>query len=135
MSSWIMLKWRFLRFRFPAEHFNKLLGIMSTFSAIASLFQFPLFLWEAASLDNVLYVSWTKFLAIFPLLASIFASFFLPSFYTAFLSYLHFSQLLFFACFFLPKFSQLSFLFILILDSFPFCWGPQFYPTLFFASF
>ncbi|KAG8198507.1 hypothetical protein JTE90_017373 [Oedothorax gibbosus] len=47
----------YLRIRFPAEHFNKLLGIMSTFSAIASLFQFPLFLWESSSLDNVLYVN------------------------------------------------------------------------------
>ncbi|GFY79127.1 hypothetical protein TNIN_187591 [Trichonephila inaurata madagascariensis] len=42
-------------FRFPAEHFNRLLGIMSTVSAVASLLQFPLFLWEASSLQNVLY--------------------------------------------------------------------------------
>ncbi|GIY57591.1 solute carrier family 43 member 3 [Caerostris darwini] len=47
----------YLRIRFPAEHFNRLLGIMSTFSAVASLFQFPLFLWEASSLQNVLYVN------------------------------------------------------------------------------
>uniref|UniRef100_A0A2L2YQ53 Solute carrier family 43 member 3 n=1 Tax=Parasteatoda tepidariorum TaxID=114398 RepID=A0A2L2YQ53_PARTP len=47
----------YLRIRFPAEHFNKLLGIMSTMSAIASLFQFPLFLWEASSPKSVLYVN------------------------------------------------------------------------------
>ncbi|GFX15999.1 solute carrier family 43 member 3 [Trichonephila clavipes] len=47
----------YLRIRFPAEHFNRLLGIMSTVSAVASLLQFPLFLWEASSLQNVLYVN------------------------------------------------------------------------------
>ncbi|CAL1299553.1 unnamed protein product [Larinioides sclopetarius] len=47
----------YLRIRFPAEHFNRLLGIMSTCSAIFCLFQFPLFIWESSSRQNVLYVN------------------------------------------------------------------------------
>ncbi|KFM70027.1 Solute carrier family 43 member 3, partial [Stegodyphus mimosarum] len=47
----------YLRIRFPAEHFNKLLGIMSTISAIVSLLQFPLFLWESSSPASVLSVN------------------------------------------------------------------------------
>ncbi|XP_055940776.1 equilibrative nucleobase transporter 1-like [Argiope bruennichi] len=47
----------YLRIRFPAEHFNRLLGIMSTCSAMFCLFQFPLFLWESSSRQNVLYVN------------------------------------------------------------------------------
>ncbi|XP_054719767.1 equilibrative nucleobase transporter 1-like [Uloborus diversus] len=47
----------YLRIRFPAEHFNRLLGIMSTISAIISLFQYPLFLWESSSPKNALYVN------------------------------------------------------------------------------
>ncbi|XP_035213662.1 solute carrier family 43 member 3-like [Stegodyphus dumicola] len=47
----------YLRIRFPAEHFNKLLGIMSTISAVVSLLQFPLFLWESSSPASVLSVN------------------------------------------------------------------------------
>lgn len=43
--------------RFPASHFNRLLGIMSTCGAVVTLLQFPLFVWEAHHVDNALWVS------------------------------------------------------------------------------
>ena len=46
----------YLRIRFPAEHFSKLLGIMSTIGAIMTLIQFPLFIWESSP-DNVIWVN------------------------------------------------------------------------------
>uniref|UniRef100_T1K030 Major facilitator superfamily (MFS) profile domain-containing protein n=1 Tax=Tetranychus urticae TaxID=32264 RepID=T1K030_TETUR len=47
----------FLRIRFPGDHFARLLGIMSTFGAIISLLQFPLFIWEASSPECALWVN------------------------------------------------------------------------------
>ncbi|RWS14470.1 Major Facilitator-like protein 2 [Dinothrombium tinctorium] len=47
----------FLRIRFPAEHFNRLLGILSTVGACVTLLQFPLFVWEAKAAENVLWVN------------------------------------------------------------------------------
>lgn len=47
----------YLRIRFPADHFNRLLGIMSTVGSIFTLLQFPLFVWESQSPSNALYVS------------------------------------------------------------------------------
>ncbi|XP_074598968.1 equilibrative nucleobase transporter 1-like isoform X2 [Brevipalpus obovatus] len=47
----------FLRIRFPAEHFSKLLGIMSTFGAVISLLQFPLFVWESAVPHHAIWVN------------------------------------------------------------------------------
>ncbi|KPM02211.1 Major Facilitator-like protein 2 [Sarcoptes scabiei] len=47
----------FLRIRFHANHFNQLLGIMSSVSAVISLLQIPLYAWEKSSDSNVLYVN------------------------------------------------------------------------------
>ncbi|XP_074598965.1 equilibrative nucleobase transporter 1-like [Brevipalpus obovatus] len=47
----------FLRIRFPAEHYNKLLGITSTSAAILSLLQFPLFVWEASIPDHAIWIN------------------------------------------------------------------------------
>ncbi|OTF73061.1 Major Facilitator-like protein [Euroglyphus maynei] len=47
----------FLRIRFHADHFNQLLGIMSSVSAVISLLQIPLYSWEKNSESNVIYVS------------------------------------------------------------------------------
>jgi len=43
-------------YRFHADHFNKLLGIMSTTGAFVTLLQFPLFVWESQSTSNVIWV-------------------------------------------------------------------------------
>ncbi|KAJ6222142.1 hypothetical protein RDWZM_000687 [Blomia tropicalis] len=47
----------FLRIRFHGDHFNRLLGIMSSVSAVISLLQIPLFKWEGSASSNVLYVN------------------------------------------------------------------------------
>lgn len=47
----------FLRIRFHADHFNQLLGIMSSVSAVISLLQIPLYSWEKNSESNVIYVN------------------------------------------------------------------------------
>ncbi|XP_027206275.2 equilibrative nucleobase transporter 1-like [Dermatophagoides pteronyssinus] len=47
----------FLRIRFHADHFNQLLGIMSSISAVISLLQIPLYSWEKNSESNVIYVN------------------------------------------------------------------------------
>lgn len=47
----------FLRIRFHPTHFNRLLGIMSSVSAVISLLQIPLFSWETSSEAGVLHVS------------------------------------------------------------------------------
>ncbi|XP_054722623.1 equilibrative nucleobase transporter 1-like [Uloborus diversus] len=47
----------YLRIRFPASHFNRLLGIMSTTAAVGSLLQFPLYVWESKSAEGVLEVN------------------------------------------------------------------------------
>ncbi|KAG8194710.1 hypothetical protein JTE90_028024 [Oedothorax gibbosus] len=47
----------YLRIRFPASHFNRLLGIMSTTAAIGSLLQFPLYVWESRSASDVFQVN------------------------------------------------------------------------------
>ncbi|XP_042901069.1 equilibrative nucleobase transporter 1 [Parasteatoda tepidariorum] len=47
----------YLRIRFPASHFNRLLGIMSTTAAVGSLLQFPLYVWESHSKEDVLQVN------------------------------------------------------------------------------
>ncbi|RWS22243.1 Solute carrier family 43 member 3-like protein, partial [Leptotrombidium deliense] len=47
----------FLRIRFPAEHFNRLLGILSTVGACVTLIQFPLFVLEANSTQNAFWVN------------------------------------------------------------------------------
>ncbi|XP_035223710.1 solute carrier family 43 member 3-like isoform X2 [Stegodyphus dumicola] len=47
----------YLRIRFPAGHFNRLLGIMSTTAAIGSLLQFPLYVWESKSQEDVFQVN------------------------------------------------------------------------------
>ncbi|KAI1289929.1 Solute carrier family 43 member 3 [Halotydeus destructor] len=50
----------YLRIRFPASHFNRLLGIMSTCGSFVTLLQFPLFVWEAEDDANALWVSSVK---------------------------------------------------------------------------
>ncbi|GFY72746.1 solute carrier family 43 member 3 [Trichonephila inaurata madagascariensis] len=47
----------YLRIRFPASHFNRLLGIMSTTAAVGSLLQFPLYVWESRSSYDVFQVN------------------------------------------------------------------------------
>ncbi|XP_023209403.1 solute carrier family 43 member 3-like isoform X1 [Centruroides sculpturatus] len=44
----------YLRIRFPATHFNKLLGIMSTIAGMFTLLQYPLFIWESKSSEDAL---------------------------------------------------------------------------------
>ncbi|UYV79422.1 hypothetical protein LAZ67_17002544 [Cordylochernes scorpioides] len=51
----------YLRARFPADHFNPLLGIMSTAASVASLLQFPLFVWEANSGHHILQINLFQF--------------------------------------------------------------------------
>jgi len=58
----------FLRIRFHGDHFNRLLGIMSSVSAVISLLQIPLFTWESSAQSNVIYVNiFNTVLAVFVL--------------------------------------------------------------------
>ncbi|XP_023237546.1 solute carrier family 43 member 3-like isoform X1 [Centruroides sculpturatus] len=56
-SSFVGVGTAYLRTRFPADHFNRLLGIMSTAAAFYTLLQFPFFVWEAESRTDSLYVN------------------------------------------------------------------------------
>ncbi|XP_054163220.1 equilibrative nucleobase transporter 1-like [Oppia nitens] len=47
----------YIRIRFNANHFNRLNGIMCTTSAIFSLLQFPLFIWESHSHQHAFWVN------------------------------------------------------------------------------
>lgn len=58
-SSFVGVGTAYLRTRFPPDHFNRLLGIMSTVAAFYTLLQFPFFVWEAKSQTDSLYVNAT----------------------------------------------------------------------------
>ncbi|UYV66190.1 hypothetical protein LAZ67_4000659 [Cordylochernes scorpioides] len=56
-SLWVAVGTAYLRVRFPKEHFNRLLGVVSTVGAIMVLIQFPLFVWEARSPEDAFNVN------------------------------------------------------------------------------
>ncbi|XP_054157673.1 equilibrative nucleobase transporter 1-like [Oppia nitens] len=47
----------YIRIRFNGQHFNRLLGIMSTSASIVSILQFPLFVWESQYPSSALWVN------------------------------------------------------------------------------
>ncbi|XP_076329315.1 equilibrative nucleobase transporter 1-like isoform X2 [Tachypleus tridentatus] len=51
----------FLHIRYPASHFFRMLGILSTNSALFILLQFPLFIWESRSEKDAVYVNIFEF--------------------------------------------------------------------------
>ncbi|XP_013790470.2 solute carrier family 43 member 3-like, partial [Limulus polyphemus] len=51
----------FIPIRFPASHFIRLLGILSTVSSLFVLLQFPLFIWESRSENDAIHVNIFEF--------------------------------------------------------------------------